>query len=151
MPNNPTYLYVRPADPPWNIPSPAPPAQGPPDILASLLQAGVVALGIYGVIRGGVEIIDIVANIISPPPPRRRRRRPNTEPLSQRTRHEIISRDGRRCTYCGRPVTHSTAHVDHSVSRFNGGTNHQNNLRTACRDCNLAKGPLNARQFIRSI
>jgi hypothetical protein len=149
MPNiNPNYPYVRGMEPRWNVPALPLPSQAP-DILSSLFQLGILVLGIYGAACVAGEIIDTVGNIISPPSPRRRRRRPNTRPVSERTRHEIISRDGRRCTYCGRRVTHSTAHVDHSVSRVNGGTNHKNNLRTACRDCNLVKGPLNAQQFRR--
>jgi hypothetical protein len=83
-------------------------------------------------------------------PPRRSRRasRPrNTEPLDGATRLRVYYRDGGVCTYCGVTVGPGEYHVDHSVSRRNGGTNHLNNLRTACAPCNLSKGGLNARQF----
>ncbi|MGO8790667.1 MAG: HNH endonuclease [Terriglobia bacterium] len=60
----------------------------------------------------------------------------------------VSRRDGWRCTFCGRRVSRGTRHIDHSVSRANGGTNHLNNLRLACSPCNLKKGSLNARQFL---
>lgn len=77
----------------------------------------------------------------------RRTRRYNDEPLQEWKKDCVWDRDERRCTYCGRRVTSSTGHVDHSVSRLNGGTNHLNNLRLACWECNQSKGSLNANQF----
>jgi hypothetical protein len=143
----PTYPYVSVKESVWNTPVFSQTSN--PDIPTSLLQLGAVLLVVWGAISAGEALIDAVAKIISPPSPRRRRRRPNNQPLSQQTRMEVFSRDRGRCTYCGRRVTRSTAHIDHSVSRVNGGTNHKNNLRTACQYCNLVKGPLNARQFMR--
>ena len=78
---------------------------------------------------------------------RRRRRRPNRQRLEAWKRPYVYQRDGRHCSYCGAFVPWGTEHIDHSVSRRNGGTNHLNNLRLACAPCNLAKGSRNARQF----
>lgn len=92
----------------------------------------------------------VVGRILEPRPPRRQRRRYTSEPVPTTDKDYVSVRDGWRCTYCGRRVTRRTRHVDHSVSRANGGTNHLNNLRLACAACNLGKGALNSREFIRS-
>ena len=70
-------------------------------------------------------------------------------PLERWKKEYVFRRDGRHCRYCGLRVTRRTSHVDHRVSRANGGTNHLNNLSLSCCRCNLSKGPLNARQFVR--
>jgi hypothetical protein len=100
----------------------------------------------------GVALIALtfLAALAAEEQPRRSRRasRPrNTEPLDGARRLRVYDRDGGVCTYCGVTVAPGEFHVDHSVSRKNGGTNHLNNLRTACAPCNLSKGGLNARQF----
>ena len=93
----------------------------------------------------------IVGRILDPTPPRRPgSRRYTVEPVSAADKDYVSERDGWLCTYCGRRVTRRTRHVDHSVSRANGGTNHLNNLRLACAACNLGKGALNSREFTRS-
>ena len=104
----------------------------------------------------GVALVALAffAALAAEEPPRRSRRvsRPrNTEPLDRATRLRVYYRDGGVCTYCGVAVAPGEYHVDHSVSRKNGGTNHLNNLRTACAPCNLSKGGLNARQFKRRL
>lgn len=100
---------------------------------------------------GGIilAVLAFVASLAEEKPPRRHRaaRPRNTEPLDRAKRLRVYSRDGGVCTYCGVAVAPGEFHVDHSVSRKNGGTNHLNNLRTACAPCNLSKGGLNARQF----
>jgi hypothetical protein len=50
----------------------------------------------------------------------------------------VLARDGYTCVYCG-----STAnlHADHKISVVRGGSNALENLATACRPCNLSKGP----------
>lgn len=91
------------------------------------------------------------ARILEPRPSHRHRRRRYTAAAVSYTDKEYVSvRDGWRCTYCGQRVTRRTRHIDHSVSRANGGTNHVNNLRLACAPCNLGKGALSAREFVRS-
>lgn len=73
----------------------------------------------------------------------------NDEPLTPSLRVYVRERDGEICTYCG--CYAPDGHVDHRVSRVNGGSNHLNNLSWACSECNLKKGAMNARQFILSI
>lgn len=62
------------------------------------------------------------------------------------------------CRYCEKQITFSNYgahgrrgawHVDHSVSKANGGTNHLNNLFPACIPCNLEKGSRNGDSYIR--
>ncbi len=64
------------------------------------------------------------------------------DPLPARLRFGILQRDGFRCRYCGR--TGSTPdvvlHVDHVVPVAAGGTTSEDNLLTACEECNLGKG-----------
>jgi HNH endonuclease len=81
------------------------------------------------------------------PRPRVRWRPRNDEPLTPRIKALVRARDEEVCSYCGRFAP--GGHVDHRVSRVNGGSNHLNNLSWACSTCNLKKGAMNARQFIR--
>lgn len=58
-------------------------------------------------------------------------------------RFRILSRDGFRCRYCGRNTEqHQTLvlQVDHIVPRSRGGGDEENNLVTACWECNIGKG-----------
>jgi hypothetical protein len=106
-----------------------------------------VLLGV-GLVLGGLWI---AAELFGPQPaPRRRRRRYQAEPVSIADKEYVSLRDGWQCVYCGRRVSRGSRHIDHRVSRTNGGTNHLNNLCLACASCNLSKGPLNSREFIRS-
>ena len=50
----------------------------------------------------------------------------------------IFERDGYICTYCG---SDEQLEGDHIVPLSRGGSNAFDNLATACRPCNLAKGP----------
>jgi hypothetical protein len=93
----------------------------------------------------------IAAELFGTQPAPRRRRRYQSDPVSMADKEYVSVRDGWRCTYCGRRVTRGTRHIDHSVSRANGGTNHLNNLRVSCAACNLGKGALNSREFTRSL
>jgi 5-methylcytosine-specific restriction endonuclease McrA len=56
-------------------------------------------------------------------------------------RFYILTRDGFKCKYCGRsPATDQVIlQVDHVVPRKLGGDENENNLVTACRDCNYGK------------
>jgi hypothetical protein len=66
--------------------------------------------------------------------------------VSTRTRFEVFQRDRFACQYCGRTPPDVLLHVDHIVPKKEGGGDEIENLRTACRDCNLGKGaqPLRA-------
>lgn len=81
------------------------------------------------------------------PRPLFRWRERKDEPLTPRLRARVRERDDAFCTYCDRYAP--DGHVDHRVSRVNGGSNHLNNLSWACSGCNLKKGAMNARQFMR--
>lgn len=82
-----------------------------------------------------------------PRKPRRRWRPRNDEPLTASLRARVRERDGTICTYCGYHAP--DGHIDHRVSRANGGSNQMNNLSWACVRCNCSKGAMNARQFMR--
>ena len=99
---------------------------------------------------GALGLIGLFLYALSEQEPSRRRRSRayNAAPVHDEDKEYVSVRDGWCCTYCGRQVSRRTRHIDHSVSRANGGTNHLNNLRLACATCNLSKGPLTARQFL---
>jgi len=56
-------------------------------------------------------------------------------------RFGVLQRDGFRCRYCGRPGSAPgvVLHVDHVVSLAAGGASTEDNLLTACEECNLGK------------
>jgi 5-methylcytosine-specific restriction endonuclease McrA len=61
-------------------------------------------------------------------------------------RRNIFDRGERRCHLCGHRLTFAGPwHVEHSRPLVRGGTNHGNNLRPACAECNLKKGVGSAR------
>ena len=64
------------------------------------------------------------------------------DPLPAGLRFRILVRDGFRCRYCGRSgdAPGVVLHVDHVVPVAAGGTTSEDNLRTACEECNLGKG-----------
>jgi 5-methylcytosine-specific restriction endonuclease McrA len=63
------------------------------------------------------------------------------DPLPAQLRFSILQRDGFRCRYCGRPgnAPGVVLHVDHVVPVIAGATTTQDNLLTACDECNLGK------------
>jgi 5-methylcytosine-specific restriction endonuclease McrA len=56
---------------------------------------------------------------------------------SMKLRNEVLSRDGRKCHYCG---STKRLTLDHVVPRSQGGSHDADNLLTACRSCNAEKG-----------
>jgi len=56
-----------------------------------------------------------------------------------RLRFLVFRRDGYSCQYCGRSAPEFPLHVDHIVPWSKGGATVFDNLRTACRACNLGK------------
>lgn len=56
---------------------------------------------------------------------------------SKSKRQRIYKRDGYRCTYCG---SSENLTLDHIVPQALGGWHNDENLTTACRSCNCAKG-----------
>lgn len=61
------------------------------------------------------------------------------KPISKRVRFEVFKRDLFKCAYCGRTPPAVVLHVDHIHPVSKGGKNTQDNLITACFDCNLGK------------
>lgn len=60
--------------------------------------------------------------------------------ISKKTRFEVFKRDQFACQYCGAHPPAAILHVDHIHPIAEGGSNHQDNLVTACADCNGGKG-----------
>lgn len=94
---------------------------------------------IHAIVQIIVEEGVTVGLFRSSPKPTRR------EPLPKTLRTKILERDGYKCRYCGRKLPASYLHIDHVVPVALGGSNHEKNLVTACRDCNLSKGAANVR------
>lgn len=59
--------------------------------------------------------------------------------VSKRTRFEVFKRDLFTCQYCGRTPPVVTLECDHIEPVAGGGGDHQDNLITACFDCNRGK------------
>ena len=60
--------------------------------------------------------------------------------ITPKKRFEILSRDNFTCRYCGRSAPEVILEVDHIIPRKYSGSNENDNLITACRDCNRGKG-----------
>lgn len=78
--------------------------------------------------------------------------RPRRESLSKRlgtTARRIAARDDHRCAYCGATAQESGAHLhlDHLTPRSLGGLDTAENLVTACRRCNAARGSMTVAQW----
>ena len=63
------------------------------------------------------------------------------DPLPAQLRFSVLQRDGFRCRYCGRTSREPgvVLHVDHVVPLAAGGATTEDNLLTACEECNLGK------------
>lgn len=70
---------------------------------------------------------------------RLRQYRPRASRMPRFRRHVMFARDGYRCQYCDRRLTHRDATVDHVVPRSSGGDTSWKNCVTACKPCNLRK------------
>lgn len=62
-------------------------------------------------------------------------------------RGEVLIRDGRRCSYCGRLSDPTKVHVDHRIPRSRGGVDSYDNLCVACETCNLRKYDMTPEEF----
>ncbi len=60
--------------------------------------------------------------------------------LSKRARFEVFKRDSFTCQYCGRTPPQVILEADHMVPLAEGGVDAEENLITACADCNRGKG-----------
>ena len=62
--------------------------------------------------------------------------------IGLKLRFKIYNRDNFTCQYCGRSPRKDpevVLHADHITPVSKGGGNHENNMITACRECNLGK------------
>lgn len=64
----------------------------------------------------------------------------NRKSLGKKVRFEVFKRDQFTCQYCGQSPPAVILEVDHIVPVCEGGENEQENLITACFDCNRGKG-----------
>lgn len=68
--------------------------------------------------------------------------------VNRSQRERIIRRDNQRCFYCGIDVPFDEIEVDHKLPKSRGGADTDDNLVTACRRCNQAKGTMTATEFM---
>lgn len=61
------------------------------------------------------------------------------KPISKKVRFDVFKRDSFACQYCGATPPGAVLHIDHIHPVAEGGTNHSDNLVTACSSCNLGK------------
>src|SRR5713101_4410876 len=66
-------------------------------------------------------------------------------------RQAIHEREGGRCFYCSRRITHHRRCLDHVVPRAELGQNSYRNLVSCCVDCNSQKGERSAEEFLRGL
>lgn len=62
-----------------------------------------------------------------------------SEYISPKMRFTILNRDGFRCKYCGRSAEETKLEVDHIIPVARGGKSVEENLITACMECNRGK------------
>jgi 5-methylcytosine-specific restriction endonuclease McrA len=75
------------------------------------------------------------------------------DPIRAQMRFRVLLRDGFRCRYCGRPGSAPgvVLHVDHVVPLAAGGASTEDNLLTACEECNLGKSTMALLQSERGV
>jgi len=66
-------------------------------------------------------------------------------------RQAIHEREGGRCFYCSRRITHHRRCLDHVVPRAELGQNSYRNLVSCCLECNSQKGERSAEEFLRGL
>lgn len=63
----------------------------------------------------------------------------NRLPIETSVRFQVFERDNFTCQYCGRKSPEIILEIDHYVPVSKGGSNHFDNLKTSCRECNEGK------------
>ena len=79
---------------------------------------------------------------------RRRARERNAPRIEKIDRMAIIERDKWTCYLCGIVCTLKNVTLDHVVSLFHGGSHTADNLRVACKPCNISKGKKHLHEFL---
>jgi hypothetical protein len=115
-----------------------PQLEAPPIALPNLSD---ILSGLGKVFLVGLTICTVVEAIISLLGPQR-----NDEPLTRSDRKYIRWRDNEICFYCN--VYAPNGHVDHCISRANGGSNDYDNLAWSCVSCNCSKGAMDDTEFM---
>ena len=69
------------------------------------------------------------------------------QPISQELRSKIYCRDEHACVYCGLSGEDVRLQIDHVYPVIRGGTNHELNLVTACRECNTEKNDMTMEEW----
>lgn len=90
------------------------------------------------VIENDAKARTVLSELKLRPEPRAGDSRPSRS-IPVTVRFEVLRRDSFTCTYCGRRPPEVVLHVDHVVPWSQGGSNHPDNLKAACQDCNLGK------------
>ena len=79
-------------------------------------------------------------------------------PFDDDTVNYVYDKNDGYCVYCGKKLAFSNYgvygtkgawHIDHSVSKANGGTDYRRNLVPACINCNSTKSASNGNHFKR--
>jgi len=65
--------------------------------------------------------------------------KPERKPISKKLRFEVFKRDSFTCQYCSAKPPKVPLEIDHLIPVCKKGTNHIDNLVTACFDCNRGK------------
>jgi 5-methylcytosine-specific restriction endonuclease McrA len=75
------------------------------------------------------------------------------DPIRAQMRFRVLQRDGFRCRYCGRSGSAPgvVLHVDHVVPLAAGGPSTEDNLVTACEECNLGRSTMALLQAERGV
>lgn len=72
--------------------------------------------------------------------------------IRRERRLAIYIRDGFACAYCGATLEDgATLTLDHIIPHSNGGSTQSDNLITACRKCNSARGDRNVLEFCQAV
>lgn len=107
------------------------------ELLTSLEQLGLMDRSGGGLVRAGARCgpcYERRAKTASAPPEQTR------DAIPAQLRFRVLQRDGFRCQYCGRSARDGAIlHLDHVVPYSAGGETSEDNLITACEQCNLGK------------
>jgi len=67
--------------------------------------------------------------------------------MGKRKRARILKKTNGVCAYCGVSLNDQAWHIEHVVSKSNGGSDDIDNLLPSCKRCNGAKRHRNPEQF----
>lgn len=96
------------------------------------------------------ETIDISGVTIKLPKTAILKKYVKTQQEPKFSRYNVYLRDKFTCQYCGKKFAHHDLTFDHVNPRCKGGKTDWDNIVTACKNCNVAKGhkDLDGRKFV---